>query len=160
MNGKITRLCQRITWRGGKGQIPKHEAMSTPELGTHERPPPLLKLGYLCARESCVCASHAGERDGSPPCPYRSLCRAAARVGGAGLAGLAHTPYDTQHTKYRKINTLAGRPPPLIQFHRGSKSSRRACTALPLDDPLPECSMHTLARRHTILRSRCQRVLL
>ena len=53
-----------------------------------------------------------------------SLCRAAARVGGAGLAGLAHTPYDTQHTKYRKINTSAGRPPPLIQFHRGSKSSR------------------------------------
>jgi hypothetical protein len=53
-----------------------------------------------------------------------SLCRAAARVGSAGLAGLAHTPYDTQQTKYRKINTSAGRPPPLIQFHRGSKSSR------------------------------------
>jgi len=68
-----------------------------------------------------------------------SLCRAAARVGGAGLAGLAHTPYDTQHTKYRKINTSAGRPPPLIQFHRGSKSSRRACTAL--DDPTPVARM-------------------
>ena len=160
MNGKITRLCQRITWRGGKGQIPKHEAMSTPELGTHERPPPLLKLGYLCARESCVCASHAGERDGSPPCPYCPLSRA-ARVGGAGLAGLVHTPYDTQHTKYRKINTSAGRPPPLIPFHRGSKSSRLCGDGFgrPVARML-NAHIASLARRHTILRSRCQRVLL
>ena len=124
MNGKITRLCQRITWRGGKGQIPKHEAMSTPELGTHERPPSPPEVGApVCARELCVRLSCGGAGWVSTV-SVLSLCRAAARVGGAGLAGLAHTPYDTQHTKYRKINTSAGRPPPLIPFHRGSKSSR------------------------------------
>jgi hypothetical protein len=74
-----------------------------------------------------------------------------ASIGGAGLG-----PYDTHriYAHYISHNKHLGRsPPPLKQFHRGSKS-RRACGELTRTRcPNAQC---TLARRHTILRSRCQ----
>jgi hypothetical protein len=115
----------------------------------------LLKLGHLCVCVSCVCASHA-QASREPPRRVRVAVSgglsSVASIGGAGLG-----PYDTHriYAHYISHNKHLGRsPPPLIQFHRGSKSRRAWCGELTRTRcPNAQC---TLARRHTILRSRCQ----
>ena len=126
-----------ITWRGGKGQYPstKQCLIVSPELGTHEWPPSPPEVGApVCVRELCVRLSCASLR--APPGARAGTGNRRGAVSGGlssvtsiGSAGLG--PYDTHriYAHYISHNKHLGRsPPPLIQFHRGSKS-RRACGA-------------------------------
>ena len=144
-----------------QGPIPKHEAclIVSPELGTHEWPPSPSEVGApVCVRELCVrlsCASlRAPPGDGAGTGNRGAVSGGLSSVASIGGAGLG--PYDTHriYAHYISHNKHLGRsPPPLKQFHRGSKS-RRACGELTRTRcPNAQC---TLARRHTILRSRCQ----